>query len=52
MASHEGHDKVGSLLLQAGADHRIGTKDGFTPLHIASHEGHDKVASLTITNWG
>ena len=49
IASENGHDKVVSLLLEAGADKdKWSTTYGATPLFIASFKGHDKVVSLLL----
>ena len=47
-AAYAGHDKVVSLLLEAGADKDIKDNHGATPMHYAAASGCDKVVSLLL----
>ena len=47
-AAENGHDKVVSLLLEAGADKDIKNNDGDATLHLATREGYDKIVSLLL----
>ena len=48
LAAYNGHDKVVSLLLEAGADKDIKRNDGNAPMHVAAIRGDDKVVSLLL----
>lgn len=47
-ASANGHAEVVRLLLDAGAEPDIGTRDGWTPLHKAVANGHTAVVRLLL----
>jgi ankyrin repeat protein len=42
-AASRGHDKLVTLLLSHGADYKLRTQDGWTPLMVAEKEGREEV---------
>ena len=48
MAARGGHDKVVSLLLEAGADKDMKGRFDWTLLHFAARFGRDNVVSLLL----